>query len=227
MTCAMMLDQLLEADLPELSGIGDSAVAAHVRECPRCRAVAEQLVRDTTALASATAPTRRVGRRKLGVAAVGLAAAILFVVVVRARPSATSTGARSPNDSVVVAASSGRSSTVAATGASASELAPTSGMNPRRLRHEPPRRSAGSRQAAIVLAATAEPVRVDAVRAEPMTPAASVAPVRLDAVPTNAPLGLGVRVDPPAGMHARVLRTANPGVTVVWLSESPSTGPQP
>jgi hypothetical protein len=79
----------------------------------------------------------------------------------------------------------------------------------------------------LVLASTPEPVRVEPVLAQRVGPAPSVEPVRLDAIPSGPPLGNRVRVDPLAGTRARVMRTANPDVTVIWLYESTSTGPQP
>ena len=55
--CARALELLLEADPGELSGSGDSELAAHVRGCARCRAVGlellaeqEQLNRELAAL---------------------------------------------------------------------------------------------------------------------------------------------------------------------------------
>ena len=53
MTCEMMRERLLDAELDELAGHGSSPVAVHVRGCARCRAVAEQLIGDTRRLAEA------------------------------------------------------------------------------------------------------------------------------------------------------------------------------
>ena len=50
MTCAMAREQLLEADLDELSGKGSSALALHLRTCARCNALAEHLLREERAL---------------------------------------------------------------------------------------------------------------------------------------------------------------------------------
>ena len=50
-TCRAMLARMLEADLGDLTGRGDDALAMHVRECVTCRAVADRLARDTELLA--------------------------------------------------------------------------------------------------------------------------------------------------------------------------------
>jgi hypothetical protein len=44
MTCDSALDRLLEADVTELRGEGDGALARHLAECERCAAVAGALV---------------------------------------------------------------------------------------------------------------------------------------------------------------------------------------
>ncbi|MBI4546125.1 MAG: hypothetical protein HY703_13075 [Gemmatimonadetes bacterium] len=50
MKCESALDQLLEAEPAELRGEGDSDLAAHVRACPRCRAVTERLLLEQDSL---------------------------------------------------------------------------------------------------------------------------------------------------------------------------------
>lgn len=52
-TCDDALQALLEAEPSELRGEGESALAAHVRTCPRCAAVAGELVAGEGALARA------------------------------------------------------------------------------------------------------------------------------------------------------------------------------
>lgn len=42
-SCEVALDRLLEADPAELAGRGETELTAHVRECPRCQAVAARL----------------------------------------------------------------------------------------------------------------------------------------------------------------------------------------
>lgn len=89
MNCDHALELLLEADLSELDGVGESPLAAHVRDCAKCRAVAAQVLADTRALALATGD-RRVVTRPSGarrsyvrrpVAAAGALAAVLALAV--------------------------------------------------------------------------------------------------------------------------------------------------
>jgi hypothetical protein len=42
---------LLEADLHELEGVGESPLAVHIRDCPKCRAMAQAIVEDHRLLA--------------------------------------------------------------------------------------------------------------------------------------------------------------------------------
>ena len=251
MTCALMLDQMLEADLPELNGVGDSALAAHVRKCARCRAVADQIARDTHVLASvvkrsreiaaeSTPRARSVAARSYGIAAVALAAALSFVAVRTRSPYSTPRG---PNAIPPVVVSSGTSITPVVSAPTPITTATSTSVP--RLPNQPNRARRSSRNhpiapttsrsttavphtpSTLVLASTPEAVRVEPVLAQRVGPAPSVEPVRLDAIPSGPPLGNRVRVDPPAGTRARVMRTANPDVTVIWLYESTSTGPQP
>jgi hypothetical protein len=248
-TCALMLDQMLEADLPELDGVGDSALAVHVRRCARCRAVADQIAGDTRELASlvkrsrdiaaeSTPPARSVATRSYGIAAVALAAALSFVAVRTWSPNPTT---NAPNAIPRTAVAPGASNTPAV---SAPTPATTATSAPAARRPNQPDRVRSSRNHAsapttgrsttaaphtpstLVLASTPSAVRVEPVLARPVGPTPTVDPVRLEAVP-GPPLGNRVRVDPPVGTRARVMRTANPGVTVIWLYESISTGPQP
>ena len=53
MTCDTRLARMLDAEPAELLGRGESPLAAHVRDCARCRAVAAALAADSTALVSA------------------------------------------------------------------------------------------------------------------------------------------------------------------------------
>ena len=66
MNCASVLESLLDAELSEIQGDGNSALAEHLRSCARCRRLAGQLLVDTRLLATAmpavvTSP--RVSRR--------------------------------------------------------------------------------------------------------------------------------------------------------------------
>jgi hypothetical protein len=53
--CAIALDLMLEADLSDLQGLGDSALSHHVRECAGCRAAAQRILETERALQLALA----------------------------------------------------------------------------------------------------------------------------------------------------------------------------
>jgi len=59
MTCHTMLERMLAAEPDELLGRGETALAVHLRECGRCRAVAHQLLQETGALVNAMARDAR------------------------------------------------------------------------------------------------------------------------------------------------------------------------
>jgi len=59
MTCHTMLERMLDAEPGELLGRGETALAVHLRECSRCRAVAQQLLDETGALVNAMARDAR------------------------------------------------------------------------------------------------------------------------------------------------------------------------
>ena len=90
MTCESALELLLDAEPSEFSATDRTPLGEHLRDCARCRRVATQLMRDTRQLAVAmvSAPVRRPVRRAVAVSfAPALAvAALVFVVVLRARP---------------------------------------------------------------------------------------------------------------------------------------------
>lgn len=48
--CTRFLEAMMDADPRELRGEGDSELARHVPECPRCRAAASRILLDTEAL---------------------------------------------------------------------------------------------------------------------------------------------------------------------------------
>ena len=232
MTCLTMLDRMLEAELDELDGRGDSALAGHVRECARCRAVAKQLRLDTTHLGDVVQearpsrplvrPARRAGGPRAGHVGAWAVAAALALMAVRAwrrteTPSAAAVG-RTPNAAHATAASASASRHTAGERYDSPRVASTS-----RRPTATGRRDSGS----PVTATTAPTVRVVPVSLRPLTPVAAVEAVRLDVTPAAPPLGAEVQADPPPGRRATIMRTPSPSVTVVWLSESPSPGTQP
>ncbi|HKS07812.1 MAG TPA: hypothetical protein VJR92_16025 [Gemmatimonadaceae bacterium] len=185
----MMLDRMLEADLAELDGVGDTVIARHVRSCERCRAVARQLRAETKVLAAATAGAPRF----VSVKAVGaVLAAATLVLMLLPRGSAIDV------DAGAVRAAGNDAPTV--TG----------------VRTDPQNTDSlipiGARQF------TARPfARAQAVAAVPVAFDASndgafdVVPGDVNAVESD------VVVAPPAGVRAAVMRGSAPGVTVIWL----------
>ena len=193
MMCDHALEMLLEADLDELAGNGGSPLAAHVRECAKCRAVATRIAVDTRALARAFDENRVVPRPLGGrprfalrpVVVVGAMAAALALIVFGLRrdrdlPPLAATG---PAASPVPAPSPARIVKPAARGARESQGTPVA---PRRF---------------------AEPV--------PATPVRFVASHSVTARAIGDPGG--VTVTAPEGTRVAVLRTGNPAITVVWL----------
>src|SRR5262245_8682736 len=93
--CSAMLDRMLEADLGELDGRGDTVLAAHLRECTQCRSVANRLLDDTRMLArSVPAPItvaagfarrpRRLRARRVRAPGLAAMAPSIAAVVIRA-----------------------------------------------------------------------------------------------------------------------------------------------
>ncbi|HKI94096.1 MAG TPA: hypothetical protein VJ992_02285 [Gemmatimonadales bacterium] len=106
MDCTVARDGLLEAEVEELRGDGDSALARHLRACATCRAAAERILAAYAALDASLAverPRRRMPRtlRWLEVAVPLAAAAILVLVLAQpsvhipAAPAASATSAAS------------------------------------------------------------------------------------------------------------------------------------
>ena len=212
MTCSVMFDRMLEADLHELSGRGETAVAVHVRACARCRAVANQLVHDTDALsrtigatpATTVHPPRAFALPARTAAIVGLAAAVAVIVVRQTNRPTRSPMASGP---VVIQA-------VTVT----PPVAPPVAMSDP-VPHAQARRT--SNRLARVALPTGRAIQPSAVTVEPtvarsVQPAVAVLPVRIAPAPRQ-PLGNTLTVDPPAGKRANIIRTNRPGVTVVWL----------
>jgi anti-sigma factor RsiW len=58
MNCTEARELLLEAELAELRGEGESEVARHIRDCARCQSMAREIVEQEGALAQALAGVR-------------------------------------------------------------------------------------------------------------------------------------------------------------------------
>jgi len=209
MTCLGVLDRMLEADASELRGQGDTAVAIHVRECAKCRAVAELFVRGTDALSHSLTeiPVEMTGKRPRAfarparlAAIAGLAAAV-SVIAVRdwSGPAVPPTIVMQP-------------------------VTVTPAISPRVAVADPVRRAVtrrGSTRTARAPVPTGRTTQPSAVTVAPtvvaaVQPALAVPPIRLAPTP-RPPLGDSVSADPPAGKRASIMRTDRPGVTVVWL----------
>jgi hypothetical protein len=226
-----MLERMLEADLDELSSHGRTPIAQHLRECARCRAVADRLVRDTRTLARGVArgafrPTEAPTRpRYVGPwnrsAAFVAAAAVLAVVAVRSsRREAGAPRVQSVAMRPVVMHPVAVAPLVS--------LRDTSPLPPAdRAGHRSPatRRTVSAsladrspRARDLGAATLPEAVKVEPTLATPVDRAVAVRPVRLDVAPRQS-LGDGVAVDPPPGTRARIIPTDRPGITVVWLHQ--------
>lgn len=90
MTCDEARELLLEADLSELRGEGDSPLALHVTSCTACRAAANHLLAQTAALHAAVqqepAERRRSTWRRAVPVGLAAAAAVAVLLVPRDQP---------------------------------------------------------------------------------------------------------------------------------------------
>lgn len=101
MTCERMRDALLQAELAELRGEGESPVAVHVRECAACR-------RDAARILAATGQLGAVIRRRRGrgwMIALPLAVAAALVLMLRPAPTPGLSPTSGPIPTVASAAS--------------------------------------------------------------------------------------------------------------------------
>ena len=64
MSCAVIREKMLVAELEELRGIGESAVAKHVRTCDECAAIAQQLLAGHAQIASGMQQIKPHGRKR-------------------------------------------------------------------------------------------------------------------------------------------------------------------
>ena len=229
-TCTAMLERMLEADLGELTGRGDAVLATHVRECARCRAVADRLARDTEALGRSIRPASRsvprapdlavAGSRSgavRAVPAVALIAVAASLASIAIRPVWHFADDRRVTEIVRLPETVPTASDVSVSHSSGAVTARPGPSAARAGDRDLPRRRASrptryQQVRAIEVAAVTVAPTVIAAAERPMP----VAPVKLDAAPRQS-LGSVVAVDPPTGKHADIIRTNRPGVTVVWL----------
>ncbi len=209
MNCDAMLVGMLDAEPGELGGRGSSALAAHVRTCRKCGAVADQLLAQTRSLGAAiechpafdfAARTERPTRRLVMSAGVtSLAASILVALLVQYSLRARITIDPPVRDGVTLPRTP-------------PELASdrTGMITARIVAPLDPGVAKGYPAAALAI----EPTRF--ADATPVI-AVPVAPTPVVVAPALADEPAVVSVDPPAGTRAMILRGRNPAVTVVWL----------
>jgi hypothetical protein len=209
MTCESMLMQLLEAEPDELRRLVDTPLTRHLAGCPRCAAVADRLIVDTAQLAFAVRapavhPERRLSRWWL---VPGVAAAVAVLLW------------RGDNTAVVVPVPV--TSLVAPPPPPAIASAPVA-IPPatRAAAPTPMHESPGLRRVRV------QPVpKLVAFRVEPVVVEPEPAPTPVTVTPMpRAGRGRGtvsrgaVTVEPPPTKRATILRSAVPGVTVIWLN---------
>ena len=225
MTCAAMVEQMLEADLGELTAGGGTELARHLSECPKCRAVADRMVQDTRTLARsilpmgiepAVATARRRRRFAQSTAFAGIAAALVIMALPGRRrvdpPPRPRTVAMRPVTVVPP-------TTIAGIVEPTPPSAIVSRSRRTALRRTTPfDRTTRPLRSEIAHAVVSVAVKVEPTRMTPAQRAVRVTPVRLDGTP-KPPLGNRVAVEPPAGTRASIIRTDHPGVTVIWLHD--------
>ena len=204
MKCSDMLMRLLEAERDELEGVGNSLVAAHVRDCATCQAVARRLLANTMLLVEHV-ETQDAGKR-MGVSAKSRRSQMVSRGVLWGGALAATTAAAmllAPARQAPGARSTPASTFVRAVPTPAADTSPRASSR----RKAPP---AHAQNDLIPVQATRFP---DAVAA---TPARFVASQPTEQRVAGAEL-LGVSVAPPVGTRSVVLATRNPKITVVWL----------
>ena len=190
MKCSQALEAMLDAEPPDLSPQGSSALALHLHSCARCSRVAATMRADVRALAAVMPPVPvRTGLpwvRWPGVA-LATAAAVLLFVVMRERPAPTVPPRPADATALVVEQPTEAVPVPAAT--ATARATPT------------------VRNVASALYAMPDPASLEV-------------PADLDArgstVPPSAPTFDGVSVS----SHGKVtvLQTANPKITVIWFN---------
>ena len=236
-TCDDMREQMLEAELAELQGSGESALARHVRVCAACRAVAGVLVADTALMRRMAAreivvpsraahevavqASRRVRRhawRPVPLLALPVAAAIVVLFVRTAEPPSGSVAdsATPPAGAEVGGVPAAVSSQPASPTVSMvpdAEHPSTRAIEPLVVRPLP----------APTVAARSTTAAASGVSAREWAPIADRAPSAHASgwdsyIPPALPrVDEAVRLTPVSGSRAMVMRTRDPAVTVVWL----------
>ncbi|MDX1675813.1 MAG: hypothetical protein R3314_13550 [Longimicrobiales bacterium] len=201
MTCVEALDRMLEADPGELeaglAGIidagGATELAAHIRSCERCAAVARTLRSELEALDAGLAELARDGGPT---------------------DHGSASGGHAPR-----AEAGGTDPDAADAAANAALAAARAGSEPDVVPLHPPRgarpkgRGSWTRRAWIPLAAAAALAGILVVGQEqPLPPS--------DATAQTEAIDPRVSVVPPADRGAAIMETENPNITIVWLYET-------
>jgi hypothetical protein len=200
MTCADVLDAMMECDPADLQEASEHPIAIHVRECARCRAVASSLTRGVSLLVPAAghaldlARRRRTRVRAVAIAALPIAAGFVLMVLARGRPSETVSPVVSGVPPVVPSVAA-PAAVPAATRVVAVVPAPKRA------------KSVADKPAAAVTVAQRAVEDASIVDTPPLD------------LPLSAPDSMppSVRVTPMSGQRVAILKTSDPKTTVVWI----------
>lgn len=197
MNCDLALEQMLDADVSEMSATAPTPLGEHLRDCRGCQRVGSQLVEDTRNLASAMAipvvnQRSRWTRRAWESAPLAVAAGILVMLTVQVRQQLTIPNLPSVLPTIVV---SGPAPPPAV------QIRPTAVVRP----------VAAVGQSAPVALRRAFPAATPIAAVELMPTVSGIATPR-PVVASNV-----VSVTPPAGSRAVVIQTGDPKLVVVWL----------
>lgn len=232
MTCDSALAAMLDAELAELSPHHQGPLGRHLRDCARCRRVAERL-RDDSAHLAAMIQEPRVARAATPVRAlpwvggVVAAAAVALMVQTAPAPAPDGGGAASAKPGGTTAQALVPATTQAPVRRTAEAMEPTQGPLT-----APPARPASvlvvTPSDAAVPVAFDPPAATDAAAFDPPSatvavayePPCPVAPVPLSATPTLAVVPTAPRDRPMPSPNRRAVAVPSrlPGVTALWFN---------
>jgi hypothetical protein len=199
MTCADVLDAMMECDPADLQEASEHPIAIHVRDCARCSAVASSLTRGMSLLTVPTAVLngsrrRRTAVRAAAITALPIAAGFVLMVLARGRPSETVSPVVSGVPPVVPSVAA-PAAVPAATRVVAVVPAPKRA------------KSVADKPAAAVTVAQRAVEDASIVDTPPLD------------LPLSAPDSMppSVRVTPLSGQRVAILKTSDPKTTVVWI----------
>lgn len=213
MSCESMLLQLLEAEPDELRRVVDTPLSRHLAGCARCAAVADRLLADTAQLAFAVRADARVVARPVRPLpwlwlVPGVAAAAVALLVWR--------GGESPVVAPVPVSSAVTPPpphAIAPPAVVVAEAPRSTAATPRRV--SPAQRPMRVQPVPQLVAFRVEPVVVEP---EPAPTPVTVTPMPRVGRGRGIVSRGAVTVEPPPTKRATILRSAVPGVTVIWLN---------